>query len=145
MVKRYAAELAHATELPTETDAEVEVALGKALQLWEARAILVTRASKGISLAVRGEPVRHFPTAAREVFDASGAGDTTLAALGLALAADVAIEEAIAFAQLASGVAVGKVGTATVSPDELIEAALSVHMAPAEAKVATAQRMADEV
>ena len=145
MIKPNAAELAHATDLPTETDAQVEAALARALQLWEARSILVTRASKGISLAVRGEPVRHFPTAAREVFDASGAGDTTLAALGLALAAGAAIEDAVAFAQLASGVAVGKVGTATVSPDELIEAALSAHMAPAEAKVATAQRMVDEV
>jgi len=145
MIKPNAAELAHATDLPTETDAQVEIALAKALKLWEARSILVTRASKGISLAVRGEAVRHFPTVAREVFDASGAGDTTLAALGLALAAGAAIEDAVAFAQLASGVAVGKVGTATVSPDELVEAALSAHMAPAEAKVATAQRMADEV
>jgi D-beta-D-heptose 7-phosphate kinase / D-beta-D-heptose 1-phosphate adenosyltransferase len=145
MIKPNAAELAHATDLPTETDAQIEAALMRALELWEARAILVTRASKGISLAVRGEAVRHFPTAAREVFDASGAGDTTLAALGLALAAEAPIEDAIAFAQLASGVAVGKVGTATVSPDEMIEAAISAHMAPAEAKVATAQRMAEEV
>jgi D-beta-D-heptose 7-phosphate kinase/D-beta-D-heptose 1-phosphate adenosyltransferase len=145
MIKPNAAELAHATDLPTETDEQVEVALARALELWEARAILVTRASKGISLAVRGAGVRHFPTVSREVFDSSGAGDTTLAALGLALAAEVSIEEAIAFAQLASGVAVGKVGTATVSPDEMVEAAISAHMAPAEAKVATAQRMADEV
>jgi D-beta-D-heptose 7-phosphate kinase/D-beta-D-heptose 1-phosphate adenosyltransferase len=145
MIKPNAAELAHATDLPTETDAQIGVALAQALELWEARAILVTRASKGISLAVRGEAVRHFPTAAREVFDASGAGDTTLAALGLALAADAPIEDAIAFAQLASGVAVGKVGTATVSPEEMVEAALSAHMAPAEAKVATGQRMIEEV
>jgi D-beta-D-heptose 7-phosphate kinase / D-beta-D-heptose 1-phosphate adenosyltransferase len=145
MIKPNAAELGHATDLPTETDAQIELALARALELWEAKAILVTRASKGISLAVRGEGVRHFPTAPREVFDASGAGDTTLAALGLALAAEAPIGDAIAFAQLASGVAVGKVGTATVSPDELIEAALSAHMAPAEAKVATAQRMMDEV
>jgi D-beta-D-heptose 7-phosphate kinase / D-beta-D-heptose 1-phosphate adenosyltransferase len=145
MIKPNAAELGHATDMPTETDEQVEAALVRALELWEAKAILVTRASKGISLAVRDKPIQHFPTVAREVFDASGAGDTTLAALGLALAAEVAIEDAVAFAQLASGVAVGKVGTATVSPDELIEAALSAHMAPAEAKVATAQRMADEV
>jgi D-beta-D-heptose 7-phosphate kinase/D-beta-D-heptose 1-phosphate adenosyltransferase len=145
LIKPNAAELANATDLPTETDAQIEAALVRALDLWETKAILVTRASKGISLAVRGQAVRHFPTAAREVFDASGAGDTTLAALGLALAADVAIEEAIAFAQLASGVAVSKIGTATVSPDELVEAAISAHMAPAEAKVATAQRMVEEV
>ena len=145
LIKPNAAELANATDLPTETDAQIGVALVRALELWETKAILVTRASKGISLAVRGEAVRHFPTAAREVFDASGAGDTTLAALGLALAAEVPIEDAIAFAQLASGVAVSKIGTATVSPDELVEAAISAHLAPAEAKVATATRMVEEV
>jgi D-beta-D-heptose 7-phosphate kinase/D-beta-D-heptose 1-phosphate adenosyltransferase len=145
LIKPNAAELANATDLPTGTDAEVEAALARALELWEARAILVTRAAKGMSLAVRGEPVRHFPTQAREVFDVSGAGDTTLAALGLALAAQAPMEDAIAFAQLAAGVAVGKIGTATVSPDELIEAAISAHIAPAEAKVATAQRLVDEV
>src|SRR5258707_9066157 len=140
MIKQNAAELGPATDLPTETDDQVAAALIRALELGEAKAILVTRASKGISLAVRGEPVRHFPTAAREVFDSSGAGDTTLAALGLALAADAAIEDAIAFAQLASGVAVGKVGTATVSPEELIEAALSAHIAPDQREVAAPQR-----
>jgi D-beta-D-heptose 7-phosphate kinase/D-beta-D-heptose 1-phosphate adenosyltransferase len=145
LIKPNAAELSHATDLPTGSDAEVEAALARALELWEARAILVTRAGKGMSLATRGEPVRHFPTQPREVFDVSGAGDTTLAALGLALAAQAPIEEAIGFAQLAAGVAVSKVGTAVVTPDELIEAAISAHMAPAEAKVATVQRMTEEV
>jgi D-beta-D-heptose 7-phosphate kinase/D-beta-D-heptose 1-phosphate adenosyltransferase len=79
------------------------------------------------------------------VFDVSGAGDTTLAALGLALAAQASTDEAIAFAQLAAGVAVSKVGTATVSPEDLVEAAITAHMAPAEAKIATVQRMVDEV
>lgn len=145
LIKPNASELANATDLPTGTDAEVEVALARALELWEARAILVTRAAKGMSLAVRGQAVRHFPTLPREVFDVSGAGDTTLAALGLALAADAPIEDAIGFAQLAAGVAVSKVGTATVSPEELIEAEISAHLAPAEAKIATVQRMVEEV
>jgi D-beta-D-heptose 7-phosphate kinase / D-beta-D-heptose 1-phosphate adenosyltransferase len=145
LIKPNALELAHATDLPTETDAQVEAALAHALGLWDAKAILVTRAGKGMSLAVRGRPVRHFPTTPREVFDVSGAGDTTLAALGLALATGIALEEAIAFAQLAAGVAIGKAGTSTVSPEELVEAAITAHMAPAEAKVATPQRMADEV
>ena len=145
LIKPNAAELANATDLPTGTDAEVEAALARGLELWETRAILVTRAAKGLSLAVRGEPVRHFPTQPREVFDVSGAGDTTLAALGLALAAEAPIEDAIGFAQLAAGVAVSKVGTATVTPEELIEAVISAHMAPAEAKVATVQRLVDEV
>jgi D-beta-D-heptose 7-phosphate kinase/D-beta-D-heptose 1-phosphate adenosyltransferase len=145
LIKPNAGELAHATGLPTDTDAQLEAALGHALSLWETKAILVTRSGKGVSLAVRGRPVRHFPTVPREVFDASGAGDTTLAALGLALAADAGMEEAIAFAQLAAGVAVGKAGTSTVSPEELVEAAISAHLAPAEAKVATLQRLSDEV
>ncbi len=145
LVKPNAAELSYATELPTETDEEVEAALRRALELWDAKGVLVTRAGKGLSLGLRDLPVRHFPTEAREVFDSSGAGDTTLAALGLALAAQAPIEDAIAFAQLASGVAVGKAGTATVSADEMIEAQLLAHMAPAEAKIATRQRMAEEV
>lgn len=145
LVKPNAAELAHATDLPTETDAEIEAAIARVLELWSTRGVLVTRAAKGVSLGLRGQPVRHFRTIPREVFDASGAGDTALAAVGLALAGGADLDEAIAFAQLASGVAVGKAGTATVSPDELIEAVLSAHTAQVDGKVATAQRMVEEV
>ncbi|WP_293901185.1 D-glycero-beta-D-manno-heptose 1-phosphate adenylyltransferase [Phenylobacterium sp.] len=145
LVKPNAAELSYATDLPTGTDAELEAAIARALELWATRGVLVTRAGKGVSLGLRGEAVRHFRTTAREVFDASGAGDTALAALGLALAAEADLESAIAFAQLASGVAVGKAGTATVGASELVEAVLSAHSAHAEGKVATAQRMVEEV
>jgi len=145
LIKPNAAELSHATDMPANTDAEVEAGIARALELWAAKGVVVTRAGKGVSLGLRGQPVRHFPTVAREVFDASGAGDTALAALGLALAAGADLETAIAFAQLASGVAVGKAGTATVSPEELVEAVLTAHMAPAEAKIATPQRMVEEV
>jgi len=145
IIKPNAAELAYATGLPTGTDAEVEAALVEALALCEAGAILVTRSAKGVSLGRRGEPVRHFPGVPREVFDVSGAGDTTLAALGLALAAGASLEDAIAVAMLAAGVAVTKAGTAVVSPEEIVEAALSAHRAPAEAKIATLQRMVDQV
>jgi D-beta-D-heptose 7-phosphate kinase/D-beta-D-heptose 1-phosphate adenosyltransferase len=145
LIKPNAAELAYATDMPAETDDEVGLALARALELCQARGVLVTRAARGISLAVRGQAVRHFPGLPREVFDASGAGDTTLAALGLALAAQAAVEDAVAFAQLASGVAVGKVGTAVVSPQELMETSLSAHFAPAEAKVVTSSRMQAEV
>jgi D-beta-D-heptose 7-phosphate kinase/D-beta-D-heptose 1-phosphate adenosyltransferase len=144
-VKPNAAELAYATELPTETDAEMEAAILRALELWATKGVLVTRAGKGVSLGLRGQPVRHFPTTAREVFDASGAGDTALAALGLAFAAGAATEDAIAFAQLASGVAIGKAGTATVTPDELVEAVLIARSSQAEGKIATPQRLVDEV
>jgi len=145
LIKPNAAELAYATELPAETDAEVEAALARALQLTECRAIVVTRAAKGMSLAVRGEPVRHFSRPPPEVFDTSGAGDTALAALGLALAAKAPADQAIAFALLASSVVVEKAGTATASPEELIEAELAAALAPSEAKVVTADRMAREI
>lgn len=145
LVKPNASELGYATDMPTETDAELEAAIARALDLWSAKGVLVTRAAKGVSLGLRGQPVRHFRTVPREVFDASGAGDTALAALGLAIAAGVEIETAIAFAQLASGVAVGKAGTATVGPDELMDAVLSAHTAQVEGKVATPRRMAEEV
>jgi D-beta-D-heptose 7-phosphate kinase/D-beta-D-heptose 1-phosphate adenosyltransferase len=145
LVKPNAAELAYATGLPTETDDEVAAAIARALELWAVRGVLVTRASKGVSLGLRGQAARHFPTTPREVFDASGAGDTALAAIGLALAARAPIETAIAFAQLASGVAIGKAGTATVTPEETVEAVLSAHTALVEGKVATPQRMVEEV
>jgi D-beta-D-heptose 7-phosphate kinase/D-beta-D-heptose 1-phosphate adenosyltransferase len=142
IVKPNATELAAATDMPTETNDQVEAALSRALDMSEAKAVLVTRAAKGMSLAVRGEPVRHFPGRPREVFDVSGAGDTALAALGLALASGARPEDAVTFALLASGVVVGKAGTAVATPQDLIEAEIVAHMAPAEAKVVLPAQMA---
>ncbi len=145
LVKPNAAELSHATGLPTETDAEVEAAIAAALGRCACRAMLVTRAAKGMSLGLRGQPVRHFAGVPRQVFDVSGAGDTALAALGAALAAGAPTEQAVELALLASGVAVEKPGTAVVTPSELIEAEISAHRAPAEAKVATVERMVQDI
>ncbi|MDR3506482.1 MAG: D-glycero-beta-D-manno-heptose 1-phosphate adenylyltransferase [Caulobacteraceae bacterium] len=145
IVKPNAAELAHAVDMPTGTDAEVDAALARALALSQCKAVLVTRSALGMSLAVRGEPVRHFRGVPREVFDASGAGDTALSALGLGLAAKADIADAIGLALLAAGVAVQKPGTAIVTPTELIEAELSAHRAPVEAKIVTPERLSREV
>ncbi|MBV9510421.1 MAG: D-glycero-beta-D-manno-heptose 1-phosphate adenylyltransferase [Caulobacteraceae bacterium] len=145
LVKPNASELAHATGLPTDTDDEIEAALAHALAHSRCRAILVTRSAKGMSLGVRGQPVQHFPGRPRQVFDVSGAGDTALAALGVALAAKAPLERAVEFGLLASGVAVEKPGTAIVLPNELVEAEIAVHRAPAEAKVATVERMVAEI
>ncbi len=144
IVKPNAAELARATDLPTQTDAQVEAALAAAMDTCACGAILVTRAAQGMSLAVRGQSVRHFSRLPPEVFDTAGAGDTALAALGLALAAGAATPEAIELALLACGVVVEKAGVATASPDELIEAELAAHRAPLEAKIASPVRMAAE-
>jgi D-beta-D-heptose 7-phosphate kinase/D-beta-D-heptose 1-phosphate adenosyltransferase len=144
VIKPNAAELAHATDLPTGTDAEIEAALAHALTLCDCAAVLVTRAAQGMSLAERGAPVRHFRRPPPEVYDTSGAGDTVLAAVGAALASGASLTEAIEFALLAAGVVVQKSGTATASPDEVIEAEILERVAPAEAKIATPQRMARE-
>ncbi|MCV0413660.1 MAG: D-glycero-beta-D-manno-heptose 1-phosphate adenylyltransferase [Brevundimonas sp.] len=145
VIKPNASELTGATGLPVDTDAEVEAALAALLDQTTAKAVVVTRAGKGMSLMRRGGPVRHFPGRAREVFDVSGAGDTVLASLGLALGAGAALETAVQFAILASGVVVGKAGTAVVTPAELIEAELSQHAVAAQAKVTPIDELAAEV
>ena len=144
LIKPNAMELHILTGLPTNTDEEVEAALAQVLRDCTAKAILVTRGAKGMSLAERGQPVRHVRGVPRRVFDVSGAGDTGLAALGLALAAKADLKDAVEFAVLASGVAVGKIGTAVVTPAELIEAEQAAGLPRAEVKIATAQRAADE-
>nr|WP_314429093.1 D-glycero-beta-D-manno-heptose 1-phosphate adenylyltransferase [uncultured Brevundimonas sp.] len=145
VIKPNASELAGATGLPTETDEQVEAALAALLAATTAKAVIVTRAGKGMTLARRGGGVSHFPGRAREVFDVSGAGDTCLAALGLALGAGATLEQAVQFAILASGVVVGKSGTAVVTPAELIEAEMSQHAALAHSKVTPLDELADQV
>ena len=70
-------------------------------------------------LSADGKILKQIPTAAREVYDVSGAGDTALASLVLALAAGAPLDQAAQFANAAAGVVVGKLGTATVTPQEL--------------------------
>lgn len=84
------------------------------------RNLVITLSEDGMLLSADGEIGKTIPTAAREVFDVSGAGDTALASLVLALAAGSNLETAAHFANAASGVVVGKLGTATVTPAELL-------------------------
>lgn len=145
LIKPNASELAGATGLPVETEEQVEAALKALLDATSVKAVVVTRAGKGMTLARRNGGIAHFPGRAREVFDVSGAGDTALAALGLALGAGASLETAVQFAILASGVVVGKSGTAVVTPAELIEAEMSQHAALAQAKVTPLDALADQV
>jgi D-glycero-beta-D-manno-heptose-7-phosphate kinase len=89
------------------------------LERWEAEAILITRGEEGMSLFVRGAPVRHFPTVARQVFDVTGAGDTVVATCALALGAGAGLDEAAVLANHAAGIVVGEIGTATVTISQL--------------------------
>ncbi|MDO9308082.1 MAG: D-glycero-beta-D-manno-heptose-7-phosphate kinase [Deltaproteobacteria bacterium] len=92
------------------------------------RHLLITRSEEGMSLFSKGKEVVHIPTVAREVFDVSGAGDTVLAALAVGIASGCGMAEAAKLANVAAGIAVGKLGTSIVTPQEIIEVvALSHH------------------
>ena len=87
--------------------------------------LLITLGEQGMLLCQRGQKPFHIPTVAQEVFDVSGAGDTVIASFTLAVAAGASPLEAAILSNHAAGVVVGKVGTATVKPDELVESFLS--------------------
>jgi len=86
----------------------------------ELDALLVTRSEEGMSL-FRARDVLHEPTQAREVFDVSGAGDTVIATLAVMLASGASMLDAVRIANRAAGVVVGKLGTAVVSREEILE------------------------
>lgn len=119
---------------PNQMEAEIasgieicdEESLGRAglrlVEKWKAQAVLITRGERGMSLFEKGRAPAHIPTAARQVYDVTGAGDTVLAACSLALAARGDFSDAAMLANLAAGVAVGKVGTVAVLQEELVGA-----------------------
>jgi D-glycero-beta-D-manno-heptose-7-phosphate kinase len=83
--------------------------------------LLVTLGELGMLLCQRGQKPFHIPTVAQEVFDVSGAGDTVIATFTLAIAAGASPVEAAILSNHAAGIVVGKVGTATTSPEELLQ------------------------
>jgi len=82
--------------------------------------LLITLGELGILLCRRQQAPLHIPTIAQEVFDVSGAGDTVIAAFTLAIAAGASPVEAAVISNHAAGIVVGKIGTATVAPEELV-------------------------
>ena len=102
--------------------ASEEELASKGLQLLEdldLQALLITRGENGMTLLRPDLPELHMPTRAQEVFDVTGAGDTVVAVLAAALAAGSALDIGTALANLAAGLAVGKLGTAAISGPEL--------------------------
>lgn len=90
------------------------------LEKLDLSALLITRSEHGMTLLRKDQQELHLPTQAKEVFDVTGAGDTVIATLALALAANVSLSQASALANIAAGVVVGKIGTSTVSEAELL-------------------------
>ena len=104
---------------PTE-DGALLFAGAKLLATWDTQLLLITLGEQGMMLFERDEEPHHIPTKARQVFDVSGAGDTAIALFTLALTGGATPIEAAEIANHASAVVVAKLGTATVTPAELI-------------------------
>jgi D-beta-D-heptose 7-phosphate kinase/D-beta-D-heptose 1-phosphate adenosyltransferase len=105
---------------PPMEDAALLAAGAKLLTAWDTQMLLITLGEQGMMLLERARPPHHIPTKARQVFDVSGAGDTAIALFTLALCCDASPVEAAEIANHASAVVVAKLGTATVTPAELV-------------------------
>jgi len=95
------------------------------MQQLDLQALLVTRGEHGMTLLRPGEPELHLPARGREVFDVTGAGDTVIATLAAALASGQPLPESTALANMAAGIVVGKLGTASISAAELRRAIIA--------------------
>ncbi|HEY8461675.1 MAG TPA: D-glycero-beta-D-manno-heptose-7-phosphate kinase [Blastocatellia bacterium] len=116
-------EAERATGVEIDDEQSLSAAARRIRELTGCRNVLITRGELGMSLLgpeEDGEEMTHIPTTAREVYEVTGAGDTVIAALALALASGANLREAAVIANHAAGVVVGKVGVATVSRDELL-------------------------
>ncbi len=118
-------EAAEAAGIEIRDETSLRAAGDRLLERWNAEALLITRGEHGMTLFTRDGLARHFPTAARQVFDVTGAGDTAVATCALALAAGARLDEAAQLANHAAGVVIGKLGTATLSAAELRNAVIS--------------------
>ncbi|MBI5051119.1 MAG: D-glycero-beta-D-manno-heptose-7-phosphate kinase [Nitrospirae bacterium] len=96
------------------------------LQKLQCNAVLITRGDEGMSLFERDGSVTHTPTFARKVYDVTGAGDTVIAAFTLYHSAGADMKDAAMFANHAAGVVVGEVGTAVVTPEDILRSVNSV-------------------
>lgn len=109
----------HHLPVPAEQNEELLRVGHTLLERWDTPMVLVTLGEQGMMLFRRDEAPHHIPTRAREVYDVSGAGDTAIAVLTMALASGLDPVQAADVANHASGIVVGKLGTACVTPEEL--------------------------
>ena len=112
-------EAIEATNILINDNESLEKAIKKLKEECELEVSLITLSESGI--AIFDDNLRIKPTVAREVYDVTGAGDTVIASIAFAIANHMKIDDAIQFANLAAGVVVGKIGSATASLDEIYE------------------------
>ena len=128
-------EASEATGININDDTSLALAIKKLKEECELDVSLITLSEHGISI-YDGE-LRKHPTQTREVFDVTGAGDTVLAALGFALSCKLDIDKAVKFANLAAGVVVGKIGSATATLNEIIEYESSLNKSTSDVHIKT--------
>lgn len=107
--------------LPVRNEAEIATAGRALLERLQSKHLLTTLGSQGMAIFSAGE-IRHIPTMARSVFDVTGAGDTVIATVALALAAGLPLLGACMLANYAAGIVVGQVGAATARQEDLLQA-----------------------
>ena len=105
---------------PCLSDSDVERAGAKILSRISVRYLILKRGEQGMTVFERRKRPYHIPTTAREVYDVTGAGDTVIAVAALALLAGASIKEAAVLSNAAAGIVVGKLGTASLSSEELL-------------------------
>ncbi len=115
-------ELADTTHMSILTVADAEKAARQLIDAHDLSGVLAKLGGDGVCLVLKNQPIWHFRASAQEVYDVSGAGDTVIATMALALAGGLTAEDSAAMANLAGSVVVGKIGTATISRQELAHA-----------------------
>lgn len=112
-------ELHESTGLAIKTVADAERAARLLIEACNLQAVLAKLGGDGVCLVLRDGPTQHFQATAREVYDVSGAGDTVVATMALAMAGGLSLSDSAALANIAGSTVVGKIGTATVSLEDL--------------------------
>ena len=132
-------EAIQATKIDIYDDNSLHNALIKLKEMCDLDISMITLSEGGI--AIKDKELERFPTVAKEVFDVTGAGDTVIASIAFALSAGVSIGEACKFANLAAGVVVGKIGSATVTLEEIEEYEASLHKSTSDAHIKTQEEI----
>jgi D-beta-D-heptose 7-phosphate kinase/D-beta-D-heptose 1-phosphate adenosyltransferase len=128
-------EASEATQVNIKDDASLTQAISQLKTQCDLTVSLITLSEQGV--AIYDDKLRTHPTVAREVFDVTGAGDTVLASLGFALACNYQIDDAVKFSNLAAGVVVGKIGSATATLNEIIEYESSLNKSTSDEHIKT--------
>ena len=128
-------EASEATQINIKDDESLTKAITQLKTNCDLDISLITLSEQGV--AIYDDNLRTHPTVAREVFDVTGAGDTVLASLGFALACGHKIDNAVEFSNLAAGVVVGKIGSATATLNEIIEYESSLNKSTSDEHIKT--------